>query len=163
MLLKKTNKYFVLVIIAAFLFGIMVNPSKADAQWVDKSGDLPGMDGGSSAGTIIAIAAVGIAVVGLLYYFKVKKNKKTGAEKKEIEQPSEESEVDSFDSSYLKRVSESKLKSASLEKNSFSKKSKVSVKPYLDFRNDRHLSPDQNNFGSNLKDRAVIVGLSAKF
>ena len=163
-MLFKKNKYFALVIIVTFLFGMLGNKPKAYAKWQDKSDEVwDQLDGGgSSAGPIIAVAVVGIAAVGLLYYFKVKKNKKieTG---KEVEQPTEESEVDSFDSSYLKRVSESKLKSTSLEKNIIHKKHKLSIKPFFDLRNNSYSGLKQNELSGNFKDKSVIVGLSANF
>lgn len=69
--MKTTHKSISLVLVASILLTIC--PFQSKAAWRDKSGDLPGM---ASDGSVVAVAAAGVVVVGALVFLLIKSKKK---------------------------------------------------------------------------------------
>ena len=100
MKVSKKIRVFIIIIITAFLFQVAGVPTSSYAVWRDKSDDLPGMVDDS---TIFTYVAVGLVVIGLVYWIvKANKNKQAGNGKDGIEKPLEEKPESGGDSSFLK-------------------------------------------------------------
>ena len=69
--MKTLQKNISLVLVASILLTIC--PFQSNAKWRDRSDELPGM---ASDGSVVAVAAAGVVVVGALVFLLIKSKKK---------------------------------------------------------------------------------------
>lgn len=136
MSLMNVKRVFVFFLIAAFLSVAIA--SNGYAKWVDRSDELPEDDPMDTILPIIIITVV--FVVGVLIFKNASKNKTQNSEKMGFK------------------------KSLSNNKDIYSNKRKISIKPFLDLQNNAYSTLNYDRSHNNINNEPTVVsGLSVNF